>query len=41
MITSFFFSKEMLGLMKQQPNQRAIPGNPNVPQQQTKTFYSK
>jgi hypothetical protein len=31
----------MLGLMKQQSNQRAMPGNPNASQQQPNAFYSK
>jgi hypothetical protein len=33
----------MLGLMKQQPNQRLASANPNVPQQQQppNAFYSK
>jgi hypothetical protein len=30
----------MLGLMKQQANQRPLPGNPNVQQQPT-NFFSK
>lgn len=32
----------MLGLMKQQPNQRPLPGNPNAPpQQQPSQMFSK
>ncbi|CAF0722708.1 unnamed protein product [Rotaria sp. Silwood1] len=33
--------QEMLGLMKQQPNQRPVPGNPNVLQQQSNALYNK
>jgi len=31
----------MLGLMKQQGNQRPLPGNPNAPPQQAPNFFSK
>ncbi len=31
----------MLGLMKQQSNQKSMPGNPNMPQQQPNASYSK
>ena len=31
----------MLGLMKQQPNQRPLPGNPNAPPQQSGQMFSK
>jgi hypothetical protein len=33
--------QEMLGLMKQQANQRPLPGNPNVQGQQPTNFFSK
>jgi hypothetical protein len=31
----------MLGLMKQHANQRPLPGNPNVPPQQSHNVFSK
>jgi hypothetical protein len=37
----FFYSQEMLGLMKQQANQRVLSGNPNAPQQQMGQVFSK
>ncbi|UJR26099.1 hypothetical protein I4U23_007445 [Adineta vaga] len=33
--------QDMLGLTKQQSNMKAVPGNPNISQQQTNTFYNK
>ncbi|CAF2309779.1 unnamed protein product [Rotaria sp. Silwood2] len=33
--------QEMLGLMKQQPNQRPLPGSANAPQQQPNVLYCK